>query len=72
MKCESDFVYDAKGDYATSTGYTSFGAVQIHLSAHPEISREMAEDPEYALNFMAMQWKAGHQSLWTCAGIVAP
>ncbi len=34
----------------------SFGLAQIHLPDHPEISKEQALDPEFALDFMAQKF----------------
>jgi hypothetical protein len=43
----------------------SFGPAQIHLPAHPEITKEQASDPDFALNFMAEHLSKG-QDKWTC------
>lgn len=44
----------------------SFGLVQIHLPAHPNVSKEEAIDPEFAVTFMAENFAAGRQRMWTC------
>ena len=45
---------------------TSFGLVQIHLPAHPNVTRAEAEDPEFALNFIVDAFLAGDEWMWTC------
>lgn len=44
----------------------SYGLAQIHLPAHPEITKEDAQDPNFALNFMAEQMSKGKASAWSC------
>lgn len=61
LRCESDFNANAIGDHGTS-----FGAAQIHLSAHPEITKAEAMDPLWSINWTAEQFAAGHADLWTC------
>lgn len=61
VHCESHGVKDAIGDNGTS-----FGAVQIHAPSHPEISQEQAENPAFALEWMAEQWSAGRAGMWSC------
>lgn len=45
----------------------SFGLVQIHLPAHPNISREQAINPEFAVDFLAKSIKDGRIGMWSCA-----
>ncbi len=59
--CESNFNPNAIGD-----GGRSFGLAQIHLPAHPQISKEEALDPEFAIEFMAKNIKTGNGNMWTC------
>lgn len=61
LKCESDLDADAVGDYGTS-----FGVAQIHLPAHPEITKAEALDPLWSINWAAEEFAAGHAGLWTC------
>lgn len=49
----------------------SFGLVQIHLPAHPHITREQAVNPEFAIEFLAKNLKAGDGWMWTCAKTLA-
>lgn len=45
---------------------TSFGLVQIHLPAHPHVTRAQAEDPTFALNFIVDEFLKGNEWKWTC------
>lgn len=49
----------------------SFGLVQIHIPAHPSITKEQAKDPEFALEFLAKNLAAGKAGMWTCSKTVA-
>ncbi len=49
----------------------SFGLVQIHLPAHKNISKEQAIDPEFAIDFLAKNLKAGRANMWSCAKTLA-
>src|SRR5689334_6135894 len=60
--CESGMNPDAIGDHGTS-----YGLSQIHLPAHPGITKEQALDPEFAINFMAKEISQGNMWKWTCA-----
>lgn len=62
LECESGLNPNAVGDNGTS-----FGIAQIHLSAHPDISKTQALDPEFAVDYAAQQFALGHSSMWTCA-----
>ena len=67
IQCENKF--DATGQsqhYYKGVREKSFGAVQIHLPSHPGITREMAEDPEFAIPWMAKKWLQGDANLWSC------
>jgi hypothetical protein len=44
----------------------SFGLVQIHLPAHPQVSKEQALDPEFAINFLAKSLQNGKGGMWSC------
>ena len=44
----------------------SFGPVQIHLPAHPNITKEQATDPEFAVDFLAKNLKVGNGRIWSC------
>lgn len=45
----------------------SFGLAQIHLPDHPGVTREQAEDPAFAINFMA---KNLGKVKWYCEDII--
>lgn len=59
--CESSWNPEILGD-----GGTSYGLVQIHLPAHPNISKEQALDPIFAINFIVDEFLNGNQNKWTC------
>lgn len=59
--CESRFNKEALGD-----GGKSRGLVQIHSGYHPDISDEEANDPLFALSFLAEKMSLGQGYLWTC------
>lgn len=61
VSCESNYDSSAVGDHGTS-----FGLAQIHLPAHPDVSREMALDPEWSLNYIIREFKAGREEQWSC------
>jgi hypothetical protein len=61
MKCESGFNPKAIGDKGTS-----FGLSQIHLPAHPTITKEQALNPDFAVQFMAKSFAQGKERMWTC------
>lgn len=44
----------------------SWGLVQIHLPSHSHITREEATDPEFSIEFMAIEFSKGRQSKWSC------
>ncbi len=48
----------------------SFGLVQIHLPAHPNVTKEQATDPEFAVDFLARNIKT-NPNMWTCYSKVA-
>jgi hypothetical protein len=49
----------------------SHGLVQIHLPAHPSISKEQATDPEFATDFLAKGLANGKATWWSCYKQVA-
>jgi hypothetical protein len=61
IKCESTYNTFALGD----AGY-SRGLVQIHSRYWPEITDDMAYDPEFAISFLAEKLSEGKGRLWTC------
>ena len=61
IHCESNFNPQANGD-----NNTSHGLVQIHLSAHPDITHTEAHDVDFSLNFLAENLKEGHGNMWAC------
>lgn len=66
INCESQWNPKAVGDHGTS-----YGLAQIHLPAHPDITKAQAEDPKYAIHFMATMFAEGNENAWTCAHLTA-
>lgn len=71
--CESSASTTRQSEHLDPTGPNgredSWGLVQIHLPAHPDVSREEATDPDFALVFMAKNFARGEavrQQMWTC------
>jgi len=65
IECESHFDSTIGGDIRNGVP-TSWGLSQIHLPAHPEVSKEEATDPEFAIRFMGEAFKNGKQGMWSC------
>lgn len=64
IKCESSYNRYAVNN--TQGVEFSVGLAQINLLAH-NITREQAEDPDFAINFMAKNLSEGHWRMWyTC------
>lgn len=61
IKCESNFNPLAIGDHGQS-----HGLVQIHLPSWPTVTKAQAQDPDFALRFMAQKWAEGKHKLWSC------
>lgn len=62
VNCESGYKPQAVGDSGQS-----FGLVQIHMpSWGGAITPEQANDPDFALNFLAEKLSEGRGYLWTC------
>lgn len=62
IECESNWDHLAQGDNNSSIGLS-----QINLPSHPHVSREAAEDPKYAIDFMVNEFEVGNKEIWTCA-----
>lgn len=61
INCESGWNTHAIGDAGQS-----FGLAQIYRPAHEEVSIDEAEDPTFALNWMADEWSGDNAHLWSC------
>lgn len=70
INCETAGTWDPKiqsrAKYKNGKQEQSFGLVQIHLPAHPNVSYEEATDPYYAIDFLIDHWKKGNQWMWSC------
>lgn len=73
-KCESGFNPKIQSQHTYSnerygpvgSQEQSYGLWQIHLPAHPDISKEQALDPIWSTDWAADEWVAGRQSQWSC------
>jgi len=73
ISCETAGTYNPKiqsGHYKNGIREDSWGLAQIHLPAHPTITKEMAKDPNFAIDFLAKNLANNKQEMWTCYGIV--
>lgn len=62
VECESEWNPRAIGDHGNS-----YGLAQIYMPVWgKEVSIAEAQDPEFALRFMAKKMAAGQGNLWTC------
>lgn len=79
VDCETGHTFDPKQqsfatykrdrpEYGVKKGdrELSFGLAQIHLPANPTITRAQAEDPDFALQFLAKGLNAGEYWRWSC------
>lgn len=64
VNCESLWDITARGDNNLARGLS-----QIRSDYHPDISDAQADDPEFALNYMATKWSEGEASEWSCTKI---
>lgn len=65
LNCESTLNPNAVGDNGKS-----FGIAQIHLPSHPEITKEQALDPAFAIEYLAKEISEGNGGQWSCWRIV--
>ena len=68
LNCENLFRAKGQSEHINEKGERemSFGAAQIHIPSHSTISQEQAEDPEFAIKWMAEKWSKGDAYLWSC------
>ena len=66
VTCESSW---SAGATNVSKKEQSYGLVQINRLAHPSISIQQAEDPSFALNYLAKGLSTGSDH-WTCQKMV--
>jgi len=66
---QSDLTYsftDADKGIYEGAREESYGLAQIHRPSHPNVTKEQAQDKDFALNFMASEFEKGNQWKWTC------
>jgi hypothetical protein len=67
IKCESMGSTTIQSHYVKGgVREESFGLSQIHLPSHPNVTKEEAQSPQFAIEFMARNFKAGRQRMWSC------
>lgn len=74
IRCETGNTFDpGLQSYVVRNGERedSWGLAQIHLPSHPEITRDDATDPTFAINFMASEFSKGNQWKWACWKLLA-
>jgi hypothetical protein len=57
---------DAKRGIYKGQRERSFGLVQISLPHHPDITKEQAISPEFAIDFLAKNVAKGRGGMWSC------
>lgn len=67
IRCESGYDIDIQSHWIQPYGREqSWGLAQIHLPAHPNVTKEQAIDPEFAIRFMAKHFAQGNHKMWAC------
>lgn len=72
LDCESQHFIDVtiQSKWPDKTGPNgkedSWGVSQIHLPDHPEVTREMAQDPVFAIDYAAQMFAEGRANQFTC------
>ena len=66
IECESGFESVQSNHYYKGEREESYGVAQIHLPSHPSVTKEMALEPSFAVDWMAKQWVNDDAELWSC------
>lgn len=68
MRCESAGWQNIQSMVIQKDGMRedSWGVVQIHIPSHPHITKEMALDVRWAVDWAAQEFKRGNEWKWTC------
>lgn len=68
MRCENPELDPYLQSHIVQKGVRedSWGLAQIWLPAHPEISKKDAQNPYFAIDFMAKEFSEGRAWKWTC------
>lgn len=73
VQCESHGV-NGQSEFLDPTGPNgredSWGIVQIHLPAHPEVTKDEALDREFSIEWMAKKFSEGQSNIWSCYDLV--
>ena len=68
IDCESQYIPNVRSKAIKKDGKqeNSWGLSQINLDAHTWVTKEQANDPEFAITFLAKNLKEGKGNMWTC------
>lgn len=67
IECETRFRNIQSEIVKNGVREESYGYSQIHLPSHPDISKQEALTPSFAIEFLAKEFSKGRQWQWTCA-----
>ena len=56
---QSDIVKDGERE-------RSYGLAQINIPSNPDVTIEQAQDPNFAIEWMAKEMSDGHSNKWSC------
>lgn len=68
LNCENLFRAKGQSERVDSKGERedSWGSAQINLYWNPNVTKEEAEDPSFAILWMAEEWNSGQAWKWSC------
>lgn len=71
LECESvNLTYNGQSYHKVANGPNgredSWGYAQIHLPSNPNVTKEQALDPAFAVDFAARSFAEGHMRRWSC------
>lgn len=73
-KIDGVVMYDSQGQsnqkYRNGDREESYGLSQIHLPAHPGITKEQAQDPRWSLDWMAKEFSGDRAYQWSCYNLL--
>ena len=66
IRCESRFNNVQSAIVSKGVREDSWGIAQIHLPSHPNISKDKALNPNFAIEWTVKEFSIGHASKWSC------
>ena len=66
IECETDFSNVQSDITQNGVREDSWGIAQINLRWHPNVTKQQALTPEFAVEFMAKMFSQGKAERWTC------